>query len=69
MTRNRSIRATIAGTNTRHVSLLAIPDAVLSTLSGVFDVMNAFAFMTPAPGTTPTPPPFTWTSWDRRVAH
>jgi len=58
MTRNRSIRATIAATNTRHVSLLAIPDAVLSTLSGVFDVMNAFAFMTPAPGASPAPPPF-----------
>lgn len=58
MTRNRSIRATIPGTSTRHVSLLAIPDAVLSTLSGVFDVMNAFAFMTPAPGAAPAPPPF-----------
>lgn len=29
-----------------HVSLVAIPEAVVSTLSGIFDVMNAFA-MTP----------------------
>ena len=37
-----------------HVSLVAIPEAVLSTLSGIFDVMNAFAIMPPtckgAPG-------------------
>ncbi|WP_159593598.1 GlxA family transcriptional regulator [Chelativorans xinjiangense] len=32
-----------------HVSLIAIPEAVVSTLSGIFDVMNAFA-MTPPPG-------------------
>lgn len=32
-----------------HVSLVAIPEAVVSTLSGVFDVMNAFAVM-PLPG-------------------
>lgn len=30
-----------------HVSLVAIPDAVVSTLSGIFDVMNAFAMMPP----------------------
>jgi transcriptional regulator GlxA family with amidase domain len=28
-----------------HVSLVALPDAVISTLSGIFDVMNAFAVM------------------------
>jgi transcriptional regulator GlxA family with amidase domain len=28
-----------------HVSLVAIPEAVVSTLSGIFDVMNAFAIM------------------------
>lgn len=28
-----------------HVSLVAIPDAVVSTLSGIFDVMNAFKTM------------------------
>ncbi len=31
-----------------HVSLVAIPEAVLSTLSGIFDVMNAFAMMPPS---------------------
>ncbi|MGF1623466.1 MAG: GlxA family transcriptional regulator [Alphaproteobacteria bacterium] len=41
-----------------HVSLVAIPEAVVSTLSGIFDVMNAFAMMAP-PGTAPQPaPPF-----------
>lgn len=28
-----------------HVSLVAIPDATVSTLSGIFDVMNAFTMM------------------------
>jgi transcriptional regulator GlxA family with amidase domain len=28
-----------------HVSLLAIPEAVISTLSGIYDVMNAFEMM------------------------
>lgn len=28
-----------------HVSLIAIPDAVVSTLSGIFDVMNVFTMM------------------------
>ncbi|MFC7518592.1 GlxA family transcriptional regulator [Herbaspirillum sp. GCM10030257] len=31
--------------NPRHVSLIALPDAVVSTLTGIFDVMNAFALM------------------------
>ena len=29
----------------RHVSLVALPDAAVSTLFGIFDVMNAFAVM------------------------
>jgi transcriptional regulator GlxA family with amidase domain len=33
------------GSNPRHVSLLAFPDAVVSTLFGIFDVLNAFAMM------------------------
>jgi transcriptional regulator GlxA family with amidase domain len=33
------------GSNPRHVSLVALPDSVVSTLSGIFDVMNAFALM------------------------
>ncbi|WP_197495878.1 DJ-1/PfpI family protein [Methylomonas sp. DH-1] len=32
-----------AGPDPRHVSLVALPDAVISTLTGIFDVMNAFA--------------------------
>ena len=31
--------------NPRHVSLVALPDAVISTLSGIFDVMHAFEIM------------------------
>ena len=33
------------GPEPRHVSIVAIPEAVVSTLSGIFDVMNAFAMM------------------------
>jgi transcriptional regulator GlxA family with amidase domain len=41
-----------------HVSLVAIPDAVVSTLTGIFDVMNAFAVL-PPPGVAPSgAPPF-----------
>jgi transcriptional regulator GlxA family with amidase domain len=32
-------------TGPAHVSIVAIPDAVISTLSGIYDVMNAFAMM------------------------
>lgn len=40
------------------MSVLAIPDAVVSTLSGIFDVMNAFAMLA-IPGRRPDePPPF-----------
>ena len=31
--------------NARHVSIVALPEATLSTLSGIFDVMNALALM------------------------
>lgn len=34
-----------AGTAARQVSIVALPDAVVSTLTGIFDVMNAFALM------------------------
>lgn len=40
-----------------HVSLVAIPEAVVSTLSGIFDVMNAFAIL-PAAREGRAPPPF-----------
>jgi transcriptional regulator GlxA family with amidase domain len=33
------------GSNPRHVSLVALPDAVVSTLYGIFDVMNALSLM------------------------
>jgi transcriptional regulator GlxA family with amidase domain len=34
--------STPAGVTPRHVSLVALPDAVVSTLYGIYDVMNAF---------------------------
>lgn len=40
-----------------HVSLVALPEAAVSTLSGIFDVMNAFSIV-PAGGDTPKTPPF-----------
>lgn len=50
--------AASAGSEPLHVSLVAIPEAVVSTPSGIFDVMNAFAMM-PLAGTSPDdPPPF-----------
>lgn len=33
------------GPESRHVSLVALPDAVISTLSGIYDVMNALTLM------------------------
>ncbi|MCA1440616.1 helix-turn-helix domain-containing protein [Ensifer sp. IC4062] len=46
------------GTHPLHVSLVAIPEAVVSTLSGIFDVMNAFALLPPPGHAPPAPPPF-----------
>ena len=40
----------------RHVSLLALPDAVISTLSGIYDVMNAFSLMEIGDGVAARPP-------------
>jgi transcriptional regulator GlxA family with amidase domain len=42
-----------AGTAARHTALLALPDAAVSTLTGIFDVMNAFTLMPSG-----SPPPF-----------
>lgn len=42
------------GSQPLHVSLVAIPEAVLSTLTGIFDVMNAFTIL-PAPGVKEPP--------------
>ena len=36
---------TYLGSDPRQVSIVALPDAVVSTLSGIFDVMNAFTLM------------------------
>lgn len=41
--------ATHTGTSPLHVSLVALPDAVVSTLSGIYDVMNGVALMGLAP--------------------
>jgi transcriptional regulator GlxA family with amidase domain len=38
-------QSTDAGSSPRHVSLVALPDAVASTLFGIYDVMNAIALM------------------------
>ena len=38
-----------SGSSPRHVSLLAIPDASVSTLFGIFDVLNAFALLRLSP--------------------
>jgi transcriptional regulator GlxA family with amidase domain len=51
-------RAAAAGSEPLHVSLVAIPEAVVSTLSGIFDVMNAFAVMPPSGASPPPAPPF-----------
>ena len=37
--------ASKAGKSSRHVALLALPDAVVSTLAGIYDVMNARTVM------------------------
>lgn len=50
-------QATQAGSAPRHVSLLALPDAVLSTLAGLFDVMSGAALM--GVGGSGARPPFT----------
>ncbi len=48
--------ASLTGASPRHVSLVALPDAVVSTLAGLFDVMNGVALMgLVAPG---APAPF-----------
>lgn len=38
-------RATLAGSAPRHVSVVALPDAVVSTLAGIYDVMNGASLM------------------------
>lgn len=50
-----SRRIAPAGSEPLKVSLVAVPEAVVSTLSGIFDVMNAFSMM---PSFGKTAPPF-----------
>jgi transcriptional regulator GlxA family with amidase domain len=45
-----------AGSEPLHVSLVAIPEAVMSTLSGIFDVMNAFVVMPTGSAPVHAPP-------------
>lgn len=41
-----------------HVSLIAIPEAVISTLSGIYDVLNAFGMLQSIAEDIPDEPPF-----------
>src|SRR5215213_3245083 len=41
-----------------HVSLIAIPDAVVSTLTGIYDVMNSFGMLAGLDPAIPAQPPF-----------
>jgi transcriptional regulator GlxA family with amidase domain len=47
-----------SGSGSRHVSVVALPDAVISTLTGIFDVMNAFTLMGVPHGRTGAQVPF-----------
>jgi transcriptional regulator GlxA family with amidase domain len=42
-----------------HVSLVAIPDAFISTLTGIYDVLNSFRMLARADPSIPAEPPFT----------
>lgn len=41
-----------------HVSIVAIPDAVISTMSGLFDVLNSFGMLAGYDDAIPAQPPF-----------
>jgi transcriptional regulator GlxA family with amidase domain len=41
-----------------HVSIVAIPDAVISTLSGIYDVLGCFRMMAGVEPSLPDEPPF-----------
>jgi len=51
-------RQPITGGHPHHVSLVALPDAVVSTLFGIYDVMNAPTLMGIASAASGTPAPF-----------
>jgi transcriptional regulator GlxA family with amidase domain len=40
-----STRPIDPGSDPRHISLVALPDAVVSTLAGIYDVLNAFTLL------------------------
>ena len=42
-----------------HVSLVAIPDAAISTLAGIYDVLGSFAMLARQEPSIPAEPPFT----------
>ena len=42
-----------------HVSLVAIPDAAISTLAGIYDVLGSFAMLGRVDASIPADPPFT----------
>ena len=42
-----------------HVSLVAIPDAVISTLTGIYDVLGSFRMLARTDPSIPAEPPFT----------
>src|SRR6187402_311511 len=48
-----------ATTRPLHVSLVAIPDAVISTMTGIYDVLGAFRMLSRTEPTLPDAPPFT----------
>ncbi|WP_020484431.1 hypothetical protein [Methylomonas sp. MK1] len=41
-----------------HVSIVAIPDAMFSTLSGIYDVLNAFSMLSGYDDVVPETSPF-----------
>ncbi len=41
-----------------HVSLIAVPEAAMSTLVGIYDVLNAFGLLAKTDPSIPDPPPF-----------
>lgn len=51
-------RSTTVGPEPVRVSLVAIPDAVISTLTGIYDVLNAFEVMAGPGSKLPGPAPF-----------
>ena len=47
-----------SATRPLHVSLVAIPDAVISTMTGIYDVLGAFRMLSRVDPSIPEAPPF-----------